>query len=94
MNDTPIRRRAIVYGVMVSACVLVRAEKGRFDAVVKTLKQFKEAKRVFAVLGRYDVVVDLEAANFAAAGAAVLRMGQVAGVVFTETLVEVLTRER
>lgn len=79
---------------MVSACVLVRTEKGRFDTVVKTLKQFREARRVFAVLGRYDVVVDLEASDFAAAGRIVLRMGQVAGVVFTETLVEVLTRGR
>jgi len=46
-------------------------------------------KRVFSVLGRYDVVVDLEASDIAELSSIVLRMGKFAGVVFTETLVEV-----
>jgi len=44
------------------------------------------------VLGRYDVVVDLEASDLEALDATVLRMGKFAGVVFTETLVEVKGR--
>jgi len=74
---------------MISACVLVRSESGKFDEVVEKLRQFKEAKGVFAVLGRFDVVVDVEAPNFEALGNIALRMGRMAGVIFTETLVEV-----
>jgi len=74
---------------MISACVLIRSESGKFDEVVEKLRQFKEAKSVFAVLGRFDVVVDVEAPNFEALGNIALRMGRMAGVVFTETLVEV-----
>jgi len=46
-------------------------------------------KRVFPTLGRYDVVVDIEASDFKELGGIVLRMGNIAGVVFTETLVEI-----
>jgi uncharacterized protein with GYD domain len=74
---------------MISACVLIRTERGKFEEVTERLKQFKEVKNAFAVLGRYDVVVDLEAPDFKALGSIVLRMGRIAGVVFTETLVEV-----
>jgi len=41
------------------------------------------------VLGRYDVVVDLEASDLKEMGSIVLRMGKLSGVVFTETLVEI-----
>jgi uncharacterized protein with GYD domain len=49
----------------------------------------KGVERVFPTLGRYDVVVDLEASDLKEIGNIVLRMGKIAGVVFTETLVEV-----
>jgi uncharacterized protein with GYD domain len=52
---------------------------GRLDGV----------KKIFPTLGRYDVVVDLEVSNINALDATVLRMGKFAGVVFTETLVEI-----
>lgn len=74
---------------MLSACVLIRAEHGRFEDVVRSIRQLSDVKRVFPVLGRYDVVVDLEAQNFEKLGATVLRMGRMSGVVFTETLVEI-----
>lgn len=74
---------------MVSACVLVRTERGKFLDVVTKLKQFKEAKNIFPVLGRYDAVVDLEVAGLDELGETVMRMGRMAGVVFTETLVEI-----
>ncbi|MDW8044393.1 MAG: Lrp/AsnC ligand binding domain-containing protein [Nitrososphaerota archaeon] len=78
---------------MVSACVLIRSEKGRYSEVVERVKQFKEVKRAFPVLGRYDVVVDVEAESFEKLGSTILRIGQLAGVVFTETMVEVVTGE-
>ncbi|MCW4045422.1 MAG: Lrp/AsnC ligand binding domain-containing protein [Candidatus Bathyarchaeota archaeon] len=74
---------------MLSACVLIRTVHGKFDNVVASIRQLKAAKRVFPTLGRYDAVVDLEAANLQELNSTVLRLGCIAGVVFTETLVEI-----
>lgn len=78
---------------MISACLLIRSVHGEFDRVVEGIKRFEGVKRVFPVLGRFDVVVDLEAPDTVSLGNAVLRMGRMAGVVFTETLVEVQYKE-
>lgn len=74
---------------MLSACVLIRTERGRFEEVVGSIRKMKGVKRVFPVLGRYDVVVDLEVGNFKEMGSTVLRIGRVSGAVFTETLIEI-----
>ena len=74
---------------MLSACVLIRTTHGRFEDVVEFLSQLEGVKRIFPTLGRYDVVIDLEAADLKAIDATVLKMGKFAGVVFTETLVEI-----
>jgi uncharacterized protein with GYD domain len=77
---------------VLSACVLIRTVHGRFEDVVEFLSQLKCVKRIFPTLGRYDVVVDLEASDLKALDATVLKMGKFAGVVFTETLVEIRDR--
>jgi len=74
---------------LVSACVLIRTSHGKFEEVVERIRQVKAVKRVFPVLGRYDVVADVECAGMQDLGEAVLRISPLAGVVFTETLVEV-----
>jgi uncharacterized protein with GYD domain len=74
---------------MVSACVLIRTSSGKFEEAVRMIRQINGVQRVFPVLGRYDVVADLEADNSLALGSAVLRIGRLTGVVFTETLVEI-----
>ena len=74
---------------MVSACVLIRTERGRFEDVVKEVSQLKGVKNVFPVLGRYDVVADVEAKDMKELGSIILRMGRLSGVVFTETLIEI-----
>jgi len=74
---------------LLSACVLIRTERGRFEEVVGSIRKMKGVKRVFPVLGRYDVVVDLEVGNFKEMGSTVLRIGRVSGAVFTETLIEI-----
>ncbi len=79
---------------MISACVLMRTEHGKFDQVVERVKQFKEVKQIFPVYGRYDVVADIEADDFKALGKAVLKMNRMAGIVFTETAVEIETGEQ
>ena len=79
---------------MISACVLIRAESGRFDEVVDEMKQFKGVRTVFPVLGRYDVVVDLEVEDYYKLSETAMRMSRMAGVVFTETLIEASTQNR
>lgn len=74
---------------MLSACVLIRTSYGRWDDVVESIRKLTGVKRIFSVLGRYDVVVDLEASDIAELSSIVLRIGKFAGVVFTETLIEV-----
>jgi len=78
---------------LVSACILIRSKRGEFEEVVERIRQFKVVKRIFPVLGRYDVVVDVEAPDLITLGNAVLKMGRMAGVVFTETLVEIQHKE-
>lgn len=78
---------------MVSACVLIRTRRGEFEDVVEALRQLGGVERVFPVLGRYDVVADVEASDERELGRLVLRMGRIAGVVFTETLVEIQHQE-
>ncbi len=74
---------------MLSACILIRSEHGRYGDVVERVMQFKEVRKVFPVLGRYDIVLDVEVESFKALGNLVIRFGRLSGVVFTETLVEV-----
>ena len=74
---------------MLSACVLIRTMHGKFDEVAASIRQIKGVRRIFPVLGRFDVVVDLEAADLAELNTTVLRLGSFVGVVFTETLVEI-----
>jgi len=77
---------------MISACVLIRTEHGKFEQVAERLKQFKEVKQVFPVHGRYDVVADVEADDFVSLGSTVLKMNRMSGVVFTESAVEIKTK--
>ena len=74
---------------MLSVCVLIRTLHGKDSDVVKSLSQLEVVKRIFPVLGRYDVVVDLEVSDFKELGKIVMRMGRFYGVVFTETLIEI-----
>jgi len=76
---------------LISACILVRAERGKFAEVTKKLKQIPEVRSAFAVLGRYDIVVDVGARNSKALAHAVLKANRLGGVVFTETLPQVET---
>jgi uncharacterized protein with GYD domain len=78
---------------LISATVLIRSTHGEFDRVVERIGKIKGVMRIFPVLGRYDVVVDIEASNSTSLGTAVVRMNRMSGVVFTETLVGVQEEE-
>jgi uncharacterized protein with GYD domain len=69
--------------------VLIRTSQGKFDEAVKALRQVKGVQRVFPVLGRYDVVADVEVKDPSDLGPTILRLGRLAGIVFTETLAEI-----
>ncbi|MDG6923894.1 MAG: Lrp/AsnC ligand binding domain-containing protein [Nitrososphaerota archaeon] len=69
--------------------MLVRTEKGKFEDVVGKMKSIPGVKVVFPVLGRYDVVVDIETASGKELGKVSSKVNRLAGVVFTETLPEV-----
>jgi DNA-binding Lrp family transcriptional regulator len=74
---------------LISACILIRTERGRMEELAKKLKQIPEIKRAFPVLGRYDIVADVEAANGKQLAHAVTKTMRLGGIVFTETLTEV-----
>jgi DNA-binding Lrp family transcriptional regulator len=74
---------------LISACILIRTERGRMEDLAKKLKQIPEIKRAFPVLGRYDIVADVEAANGKQLARAVTKTMRLGGIVFTETLPEV-----
>jgi uncharacterized protein with GYD domain len=77
---------------LISACILIRAERGKFDEVAGRLKQIPEVKGAFSVLGRYDIVVDVEAPDNKTLAHAIVKANRLSGVVFTETLPEVEER--
>lgn len=52
------------------------------------MKEFEGVKDAFTVFGRYDVVVDLEASSLESLTKTAFKMGNISGVVFTETLIE------
>ncbi len=74
---------------MLSVCVLIRTLHGKDSDVVKSLSQLEGIKRIFPVLGRYDVVVDLVVSDLKELGNIIMKMGRFYGVVFTETLIEI-----
>jgi len=74
---------------MVDACVLIRTEKGKFIDVIEKIKGLENVVDAYPILGRFDVVVHLSVPDSKELGRHVLKIGNMAGVVFTETLVEV-----
>jgi len=74
---------------MVEACVLIRTEKGKFIDVIERIKSIGIVIDTYPVLGRYDVVVHLSASDGKELGKNVIKISNIAGVVFTETLVEI-----
>ncbi len=74
---------------MVEACMLIRTEKGKFIDVVEKIKNIKVVKDAYPVLGRYDAVVHMSAPDVKELGTTVMKVSNMAGIVFSETLIEV-----
>jgi len=73
---------------LVSACVLVCCEAGKYPGVAEKVKGINRVNRAFFVSGRWDVIVEVEAPDMKALTEAVLKINGLAGVRATETLVE------
>lgn len=75
---------------MVSACVLIYCDAGKFPAVLSEVKKLAGVKRAFSVLGRCDVVAEIEAADAKTLSEITWKVTRLPGVTATETLMEAL----
>jgi len=74
--------------ILISACILIRSSTGRYMDVVEALSKIPQVKNVFPVLGRWDIVADVEASDIEELTKIVRKIGRLGSVVFTETLME------
>ncbi len=75
---------------MVSACVLICCEAGRFPDLAKKVKELNGVVRAFSATGRWDVIVEIEAGDMKAITDIALRINGLSGIRATETLVEAM----
>ncbi|MEM3832326.1 MAG: Lrp/AsnC ligand binding domain-containing protein [Thermoprotei archaeon] len=73
---------------MVEAFVFVSVEPGKIDRVGMDIKRFPNVMEVFAVTGEYDIVVRVEAKDFAELSRIIREyIPSVSGVIKTSTSV-------
>ncbi len=75
--------------ILVLACVLVCCEAGKYSAVANAVRGIGGVKLAFPVTGRWDVVVEIEAADLKGLSDIALKINGLPGVKCTETLVQV-----
>ncbi len=69
-------------------CVLIKTEPGTHITVAKIVAQIKGVKAAFPVLGRTDVVANINANELTDISKLVFTIGNLQGVTETETLIE------
>ncbi|MGQ9719341.1 MAG: Lrp/AsnC ligand binding domain-containing protein [Nitrososphaerales archaeon] len=69
------------------ACLLIKTQPAKFDQVRKQVRAIKGINVTFSVLGRTDVVANVEVTSLKELSALALKMGSVDGVLATETLI-------
>jgi len=80
---------------MVTAIVLVCAERGQVNDVAQALLEVEGVSEVYSVGGRYDLVAMLRvASNEALADAVTEHLQEIAGIRETETLIAFKTQSR
>ncbi|MFQ6076276.1 MAG: Lrp/AsnC ligand binding domain-containing protein [Candidatus Bathyarchaeia archaeon] len=72
---------------MVVACMLICCEAGKFRDVASGLGEIQGVKQAFSTHGRWDVVVEVEAADVEALGEISVKVHSLPGVRATETLI-------
>lgn len=83
MSKEVLRNSASV----VRACVLIRVRPGQHYHVAKKIASFEGVKSAFAVMGAADVVARIHVEDMKALAALGTKIGDLADVVTTETLV-------
>ncbi|MFQ5711497.1 MAG: Lrp/AsnC ligand binding domain-containing protein [Candidatus Geothermarchaeales archaeon] len=71
-----------------NACILIRVLPGKSMGVLESVKKLPEARGVFLVFGRYDIVVFAEAPSADALRKLSGEVNSIRGVKSTETLIE------
>jgi len=69
------------------ACILIKTKPGRYNAIAKAISKLEGVKFAFPVMGRTDVVVNVEVADIKRLGSLAFEIGGIAGVLATETLI-------
>ena len=72
---------------MALACLLAMLVHRQSPQVIKTLRNMPEVKDAFIVFGQYDLVVFLEADDYAELAAVTAEINKISGITNTETLV-------
>jgi DNA-binding Lrp family transcriptional regulator len=75
---------------LVSACILICCEPGKYPEVAEKVKEIKGVIRAFSASGRWDVIAEVEVTDLKALTEVALRINGLAGVKATETLVEAI----
>lgn len=73
---------------MVSACVLICCESGKYSEVAKKVKELNGVVKAFSTCGRWDVIAEVDAVDMKALADVTLKINGLSGVRATETLVE------
>ncbi|MEM3061713.1 MAG: Lrp/AsnC ligand binding domain-containing protein [Candidatus Bathyarchaeia archaeon] len=73
---------------MVSACILVCCEPGKYLEVAEKLREVKGVVRAFSTSGRWDVIAEVEAPDLKALTEVALKINALTGIRATETLME------
>jgi DNA-binding Lrp family transcriptional regulator len=73
---------------MMNACILLKVVPTKAEAVLEAIKKVEGVRKAFFTYGRFDIVVFLEARDYAELRKATTTINGINGVRSTETLVE------
>jgi len=70
------------------ACILLRCRPGTYRQAAKKIRQYRDVEKVFPAIGRWDVVVKVEAESLGEVAGTVSRLRSMEEVEESDTLVE------
>ncbi len=73
---------------MLNACILIRVVPVKAKEVLEALKKFKEVRKVFMVLGRYDIAAFIEVPEYKTVSNLSRKVNSLQGVRRSETFIE------
>ncbi|MFB3889327.1 MAG: Lrp/AsnC ligand binding domain-containing protein [Candidatus Bathyarchaeia archaeon] len=73
---------------MLNACILLKVVPTKADAIISSVKQFAWLRKAYSTFGRFDVVIFVEAKDYAELRRVTGEINGLDGVRSTETLPE------